>query len=105
MSTDSQRSAGTSPSENTIGSPDMADWAILNWVKKSNERSKVWAILPIDTRAALPLIDESGHWDEFRRIQSTRFAEYGEAREAIAQDGYYFTRESTAIGPLTGTPD
>lgn len=81
----------------------MADWAIMNWVKKGNERSKVWAILPIDTRAALPLIGENGYWDEYRRIESTRFAEYDEARVAIAQDGFCFTRESVAIGALTGS--
>lgn len=101
MSTDSERSAGTSPSEDTIGSPDMADWAIMNWVKKGERRSKVWAILPLDTRAALPLIGENGYWDEFRRIESRRFAEFAEASEAIAQDGFYFTRESTAVGALT----
>ncbi|WP_222877262.1 hypothetical protein [Terrihabitans soli] len=83
----------------------MADWAIMNWVKKGEERSKVWAILPLDTRAALPLIGENGYWDEFRKIDSTRFAEFEEAKEAIAADGFYFTRESTAIGALTGTPD
>jgi hypothetical protein len=83
----------------------MADWAIMNWVKKGNERSKVWAILPIDTRAVLPLIGENGYWDEFRRIDSTRFAEFAEATAAIAQDGFYFTRESTAIGALTGSAE
>lgn len=100
MSTDSNRSAGTSPSEDAIGSPDMADWAIMNWVKKGEARSKVWAILPVETRAVLPLIGENGYWDEFRRIESTRFAEYDEAAEAIALDGFYFTRESVAIGAL-----
>jgi hypothetical protein len=83
----------------------MADWAIMNWVKKGNERSKVWAILPIDTRAVLPLIGENGYWDEFRRIESTRFAEYEDASAAIAQDGFYFTREKTAIGPLAEALD
>jgi hypothetical protein len=77
----------------------------MNWVKKGEARSKVWAILPLDTRAALPLIGENGYWDEFRRIDSARFAEFEEATAAIETDGFYFTRESVAIGALTGSAE
>jgi hypothetical protein len=78
----------------------VAEWTINNWVKGDNQRSKIWAILPVDSRAVLPLIDDTGHWEEFRRVVAERFAEHEEAKEAIERDGFYFTRESVAIGPL-----
>lgn len=80
----------------------MADWAIINWIKKDNKRSKIWAILPVESRAVLPQIDTDGYWEEFRRIASDRFPEAEDAKAAIADDGFYFTRESVAIGALNG---
>jgi hypothetical protein len=78
----------------------VAEWAIMNWVRDNNTRSKIWAILPVETRAVLPRIDESGYWEDFRRFEDERFTEYEDAREAIDQDGFYFVRERVAIGPL-----
>jgi hypothetical protein len=77
----------------------VTDWAIMNWVR-GNERSKVWAILPVDSRAVLPLLTERGHWEEFRKVNPERFPEREEAQEGIDRDGFYFVRESVAIGPL-----
>jgi len=80
----------------------MAEWAIINWIKKGNKRSKIWAIQPIDALSALPKIDEDGYWEEFRRVIAERYPEFEEARAAIEEDGFYFTRESVAIGALNG---
>jgi hypothetical protein len=72
----------------------------MNWVRGTNVRSKIWAVMPVDGLTALPMIDESGYWEDFRRIESTRFPEFEDATIAIEQDGFYFMRERTAIGPM-----
>jgi len=78
----------------------LAEWAIMNWVRGSNVRSKIWAVMPVDSLTALPTIDEQGYWEDFRRIDAERFIELADAKPAIEQDGFYFVRESVAIGPL-----
>jgi len=80
----------------------MAEWAIMNWVR-NNKRTKIWAVLPVDTRAALPLLSERGHWEEYRRVDAERFLEHADAEAAIKEDGFYFVKESVAIGPLAPT--
>ena len=77
----------------------MSEWAIMNWVR-GTERSKVWAVLPVESRAVLPLLSERGHWEEFRRVEAERFVEREEAEPAIEHDGFYFVRESVAIGAM-----
>ncbi|TCK31123.1 hypothetical protein EV667_1228 [Ancylobacter aquaticus] len=76
------------------------EWAIMNWVKRGNVRSKIWAILPVESAAVLPRIDDSGHWEDFRRLPAQRFAGHAAAAEAIEADGFCFITEALAIGPL-----
>jgi hypothetical protein len=77
----------------------VREWIIMNWVR-GTERSKIWAVMPVDGLTALPTIDERGYWDDFRRVDPARFPEREDADAAIATDGFYFTREKTAIGPM-----
>lgn len=76
------------------------EWAIMNWVKRGNVRSKIWAILPVESLAVLPRINDDGHWEDFRRLRARRFADHDAALEAIDSDGFYFITERMAIGPL-----
>ncbi|QIB33515.1 hypothetical protein [Ancylobacter pratisalsi] len=76
------------------------EWAIMNWVKRGNVRSKIWAILPVESQAVLPRINEDGYWEDFRRLPARRFADHDAALEAIEEDGFCFITERMAIGPL-----
>ncbi|MCS0505007.1 hypothetical protein [Ancylobacter mangrovi] len=76
------------------------EWAIMNWIKRGNVRSKIWAILPVESLAVLPRLHDEGHWEEYRRLPARRFVDQDGAREAIESDGFCFIAERMAIGPL-----
>ena len=72
-------------------------FVVMKWVSQEAMPNSIYGVFDNDNSRQLPSPSPTGHWQAFRVIDEKRFKFAREAREAIADFGYYLMGVSVTI--------
>ena len=79
-------------------------FAVMTWVSDNVKVGSIFGVLDKDNPGDLPDPSSVGHWADFREIDESRAPWADEAKEAIAEHGYYLMGAGVTITEAFGDP-
>ena len=79
-------------------------FAVMTWVSDNVKVGSLFGIVDKDKPGQLPTPSAAGHWADFKEIDESRAPWADDAKEAIAEHGYYLMGAGVTITEAFGDP-